>query len=176
MPNHISNRLTILGDPGKVSKVFDAIKGIYADGKERLIDFDKIIPMPEVLKNVGRGSNTIEGQRVSTWWTDNSVDDNDPNKKPDRLLTSHELREIAKTGFSDWYDWGIAKWGTKWNAYDHKRLSDHVIDFETAWAAPTSVLEAIAAKFPEVEITLEYADEDKGRNAGIVKYIGGQVG
>ena len=66
MPNHISNRLTITGNAEPVANVFDAIKGLYSDGKERLIDFNKIIPMPEVLKNVSRGSNTIDGQRVSS--------------------------------------------------------------------------------------------------------------
>ena len=96
------------------------------------------------------GRNPIV-MRLSIWWTDNNAAYNDPNKQPDRLLTHNEKLKIAKTGFADWYDWSIANWGTKWNAYDHQRLTDSAIYFETAWSAPTPVLEAMAAKFPEVD-------------------------
>ena len=175
MPNHVSNRLTITGDTDQVSKVFDAIKGEYADGKERLIDFNKIIPMPEILKNVGRGRNTIDGTTVEAWWEDNSTTYSDPNKKPERLLTAAEKREIAKTGYPDWYEWSIAMWGTKWNAYDQKRLTENVVYFETAWSAPMPVIRALAKKYEGLNFKLEYADEDIGSNAGIVKYVCGSV-
>ena len=175
MPNHISNRLTITGEAEKVAKVFDAIKGEYKSGEDRPIDFNKIIPMPKILPYVGKGRTNLNGEAVNSWWTDADAEFNDPNKKPNRLLTTEEKAEIAATGFPDWYDWSIAKWGTKWNAYDQKQLTDNAIYFETAWSAPIPVIEALAAAHPDIEITLEYADEDKGSNAGIVKYSGGKM-
>lgn len=50
MPNHIQNRLQILGNNDEVQKVLDHIKGIDDDGVEMQIDFNKIKPMPEGMK------------------------------------------------------------------------------------------------------------------------------
>src|SRR4051812_38565301 len=101
MANHVSNRLTVKGDAEKVLKVFEAIKGEYKDGKERPIDFDKIIPMPNILAFVGKGRTILNGEKVDSWWTDADAAFNASNKRPDRLLTSEEKSEIAKTGFPD---------------------------------------------------------------------------
>lgn len=49
MPNHIQNRLQVIGDNQEVQKVLTHIKGNYDDGKEMQIDFNKIKPMPKEL-------------------------------------------------------------------------------------------------------------------------------
>lgn len=49
MPNHIQNRLQIIGDNKEVQKVFNHIKGDYDGEKEMQIDFNKIKPMPKEL-------------------------------------------------------------------------------------------------------------------------------
>ena len=58
-------------------------------------------------------------------------------------VTLEELR--AKHGHDNWYDWRIANWGTKWNAYgcelDDSQIKQGMLDyrFDTAWAPPHGV-------------------------------------
>lgn len=66
----------------------------------------------------------------------------------------------------DWYNWSIANWGTKWNAYDSERLSDTKVQFDTAWSHPALVIIALSFLFPEDTISVIYADEDLGYNLG----------
>lgn len=172
MANDISNRLTIEAGSGQIITVMTAIRG--PDFSEAVIDFNRIIPMPEVLKNTGSGSTTIDDKRVDAWWTDNSLRWDHPDRKPDRLLTNEETAAIASTGFNNWYDWSVANWGTRWNAYSQNCSGDNVIRFQTADAAPLPVLAALAAQHPEARFTLEYADENVGSNAGIVVYEHGE--
>lgn len=46
MPNWVTNRLIVSGNDKDIKQLFNNIKG---DEAEQLIDFNKIIPMPESL-------------------------------------------------------------------------------------------------------------------------------
>lgn len=48
-----------------------------------------------------------------------------------------------KYGFSSWYDWQVAHWGTKWDANTYDKLDDLpdtatsvCLSFDTAWSPP----------------------------------------
>lgn len=69
MPNHIQNRLQVIGDNEEVQKVFNHIKGKYDDGKEMQIDFNKIKPMPEEL-NIETHSGIEMWVEICTGQTD----------------------------------------------------------------------------------------------------------
>lgn len=73
-----------------------------------------------------------------------------------------------------WTQHNRNKWGTKWNAYSLERINENEITFETAWSCPMPVINAIADKFPMLKITLTYADEDTGANAGIITWYKGE--
>lgn len=51
MPNHITNRLIIEGATEEVTKVFDFLKADKPNeaGVVILVDFNKLVPMPESL-------------------------------------------------------------------------------------------------------------------------------
>lgn len=49
MPNHIQNRLQIIGSESEVQKVLTHIEGKYDDGEKMQIDFNRIMPMPKEL-------------------------------------------------------------------------------------------------------------------------------
>lgn len=66
-----------------------------------------------------------------------------------------------------WYEWHIENWGTKWDAYDSVYTGDR-LQFDTAWATPVKVWEALHAKFPDEHIEIEWADEDFGYNVGTI--------
>lgn len=160
MPNHISNRLTITGDPSDVAKIFEEIAN-----EDVVIDFSKIVPRPAIFDNTATGFNSFDGKEVRAWWTDTKLW-NDPDRLPDRAFTDEETTELFVNGHGDWYSWNIAHWDTKWNAYDSHRIDDNSIYFETAWSAPIRVIAALACLHPEVIVRLEYADEDIGSNSG----------
>lgn len=78
------------------------------------------------------------------------------------------MRGLKEHGFTSWYEWSIANWGTKWNAYEIQRISDTVLRFQTAWSAPLRWLEKLVEKFPNEEVTIRWADEDFGSNTGAI--------
>lgn len=145
MPNHIQNRLKIL-TWDKVKIVFDAIAGdSFDDGTKRKIDFNKIVPQP---------ANIFNGN-----------------------LSEEDRKRCDREGRPNWYDWNSEHWGTKWNAYQQgdKRDTPDTIHFQTAWACPAPVVEALAKMFPDVEMSWDYADEDSGSNVGRIILKGGLV-
>jgi hypothetical protein len=146
MPNWVTNKVVITGKAETITKIIEFIKG-----EDRPIDFDKIVPMPAEL----------HGTRS-------------PVEKRDPFL-------IAKYGSDNWYDWACQNWGTKWNASGSQdvKLNEKgnrlTIVFDTAWATPAPVIEALSEKFPDVKINVWYADEDFGSNVGKYGFINGMV-
>lgn len=84
---------------------------------------------------------------------------------------------LQKYGASNWYDWRLANWGTKWNAYSMydesekkaPHLEGNTYTFWTAWACPASAIRGLSKMFPEVTFEILFADEDTGYNCG--KYV-----
>lgn len=181
MPNHITNILTIKADGELVKEVLLSIKG-----EERLIDFNKIIPMPESL-NVTSGSNVDNAIAILTndnklfsemldwnWVKEENI--NSIEQLKERLMKNISekdmeeakisLYNIEKYGHKNWYSWSIANWGTKWNAYDIYSVNENSISFDTAWSTPFPVIEELSKKFPSITFEVKYADEDIGSNCG----------
>ena len=84
---------------------------------------------------------------------------------------------LEETGYIYWYDWAIANWGTKWNAYGSPddRDTDDTIYFETAWSGVPIILKALSEKYPNVKFIYAWADEDTGCNVGTATAENGNV-
>lgn len=141
MPNHITNRIKITGDPDMVKRVLNKIKNDeFGVGT---VDFEKIIPMPD---NIFKGNLGIQE------------------------------RELY--GKNNWYDWSVANWGTKWNAYGFDPNADYSkekeLRFLTAWSAPHPVIAKLSEMFSSVKFEHEWADEDIGMNCGRYVYYDGE--
>jgi hypothetical protein len=82
-----------------------------------------------------------------------------------RELGDRYASNLKNYGAKTWYDWCCENWGTKWNAYNSEITEDDVeyghlvISFQTAWSPPTPVYEALAEKFPNVDIEGYWSDE-----------------
>lgn len=181
MANNITNIL-------KASAlVLSALKGA-----ESLVDFNKVIPMPESLKKI-----QVNGDECLVLLLNGNIDLNPPASRGvgdiiKRLELSNVISLIQRGGiskFSDerfenfmamvrnlrnhgsanWYDFGCDKWGTKWNAYEAEMLGDD-LTFETAWDAPHPVIKALAKMFPDERIDHHWASEDIGSNLGVRIY------
>ena len=109
----------------------------YVSVDDKIIDFSTVLPAPKDDDPIYTASKTDYGNGMVGWSFD---------------------------GFSP-MDWSREHWGTKWNAYS-QTIEDDTLRFDTAWSHPTPVIEALSKKFPEDEITVQFADEDLGSNCG----------
>jgi hypothetical protein len=186
MPNHIQNRLQVIGSKKEVAKVLNAIKGEYKSGEPMAIDFNKILPMPTELS-----------ETTSDSWVmpiENQFSANTPMKKhleelrefckqhPDRAAETtanffKAINNFLNYGHATWYNWSVENWGTKWNAYGQEliRNTEDTLYFKTAWSAPVDLIKKLSGLFPNVELQLTYADEDTGSNTGRVRFKDGEM-
>lgn len=186
MPNHVTNILTLKGHSDEIEKCFKVIQGVYEDGEKRIIDFNKIIPMPESL-NIVSGTETDRGMTLLlndteklkemldyAWAKRDNITDIESLRQYLLSTISEEglkcglkaIKNIKQYGHKDWYNWSIANWGTKWNAYQQSKLTPESTKFETAWSTPFPVMCKLSEMFPELSLEIYYADEDIGSNCG----------
>lgn len=80
---------------------------------------------------------------------------------------------IKKYGANDWYQWAVAKWGTKWDCYDVNQTggpddgdgdgtSIASFYYETAWAPATKLWLTVSEEYPTLNFYHEYCDEGGG--------------
>jgi hypothetical protein len=147
MPNHISNKLKIIGTGEQVKEVMEFIK----DDSEGVgtIDFNKITPMPRWVYG---SSPDIEGIRRSDeekWGSENT-----------------SLNWARR-------HWGT-KWNA-YSQPDSRNTKD-TIYFQTAWNGVQELIQKIAWIFPNITIEYSFADEDLGSsNNGILRFKGNEV-
>jgi hypothetical protein len=94
---------------------------------------------------------------------------------PEHVQNSDE--EVAVDGFPAWYVWSNEYWGTKWNArcaQHSTKEPEHVIWFDTAWAPPVPIFEALANRFPSHEIHI-HSDEYQNHFHETFILAGGQL-
>lgn len=188
MPNHITNGVTISHeDKAKLAELRSKVIR-KVDGTETF-DFNGVIKMPKEL-NITSGSSTDLGmacydqekfnQYSSYHWfaerynnaktpaelkaiLEKSEDEHD---KKALIEGKQALENIKKYGHKDWYDWSIANWGTKWNAYSFQLVKEDenslTVQFDTAWSTP----EPIWDKLEELgfEVNGVWLDEGGGED------------
>lgn len=180
MPNYVRNVLHFSGNEKLINKMLALVKG------QNQFDFNKIIPMPEDL-NIESSSvmaasleyykYTITGKMTDKLFEiykrNNKNESIDAcfnrllqEKAIDKLLGQTAYNNMKKYGYTDWYGWCIANWGTKWNSLDVTMEDNNRICFSTAWNAPIPVIEKLAALYPALKFHHLWADEDLGSNTG----------
>jgi len=166
MPNHVQNRLFVQGQPEAVMN--------YIKGQGVRIDFNTIVAMPECLKNYNPNLSIITAVEKKYQTVLN----------PDALVFEDEEQEafergcknFEETGYVSWYEWSIANWNTKWNAYGtpDSRDTDDTIYFQTAWSNVSDLIKKLSGFFSST-FFYEWADEDIGSNAGRAVARGGNL-
>ena len=184
------NRLRLEGDQNRIDELLKSVKG-----KDSVLDFNKIIPMPESL-NIEAGSRTEKGLKaykdfvyVYTFAGTEQKDLlNIPKEKEEIFLRARqdirrdewELGKAAfqneqKYGATTWYEWARKNWGTKWSAYNAEIGEDNTIMFNTAWSRAMPVIQKLAENFPDLYFEYCWADEDFGVNVGMAEFENGEV-
>jgi len=188
MPNHVSHRIIITGDAKQMKDFLSSCFTTKKDGK--YFDFEKIIPMPEIVKKSESSSDTslgyeaITGKPFPCKYFQSSVLDY-PWVKEKGIKTTSELKAhlekhnpqalvvgqasidaIKETGSANWYDWSNEHWNTKWNAYDCNiiemgNLGLELI-FDTAWSSPEPIFNKLAERFDKLNFEGSAYDEGGG--------------
>lgn len=155
----------------------------------RFPDFNKIIPMPESL-NIESSTIGTDMMQVLFGHHENKFSAllSDVSRIQGRYksFSIEELRKhfelamkyknnLDKYGYTNWYEWSNAKWGTKWNASECASIGNNIFEFQTAWSGVPDLIEIIASKYQSIKIIYEYADEDTGSNTGRYDFFNGQV-
>lgn len=180
MPNDCKNELQVSG-PG-VQQLLEAIRGDNA-----VIDFQLIVPMPQILQGTVCGNSTTYGrialgratsQEVERtlrrpWVVKAGVRTAEDLKTflvtsfPDCIAAAkNSIAAEEETGYPDWYEWSLANWGTKWNAYQtflvERQDEQATIGFCTAWSPPLPVIDELGHQWPTLSFVLDYEDIHAG--------------
>ena len=114
MPNYCNNNIVITGP----NSVIDKIEKIANGDKGNLLQY--FYPMPKEL------NDTVAGP--------------EPKTKKEKL---EKRRLQVEYGASNWYDWRVENWGTKWDIMEFYNInrkeigedeSEISLGFDTAWA------------------------------------------
>jgi len=157
MPNHVKNVLKFYKLKKKdIDFILETIatpQTIPTDPIEETtyaIDFNKIIPEPQILEDCPEDC---------------------------RVNKDSHVEEDKDRPWFDWYTWRNKYWGTKWGAYDcYTIIGKSYIKFvfSTAWSMAYPVMERLHVLGYKYE--LKYADEDYGSNCGILIYDDDKTG
>jgi hypothetical protein len=152
MPNHVSNKLMFECADSEYEETkakFDLVVQLMKT-EDNDFDFNALIPYPKEYQ-----------------WADEA--------RAKALKEGVDWSKAPKDGFNGGgYEWRVANWGTKWNAYDVCVKTYGEITFQTAWDTPTPIFQALSSKFPDITFRVEYADEEWGRNCGIASWKAGK--
>ncbi len=164
MPNHIKTILKVqTEDIEKMKEIADRISG-----ENGAIDFNALVQMPEEIRNNTSPSRFVTEEEYPKIHAQELKDVSDPKKYVTFSITEKMHNELVeKYGASNWYEWSLENWGTKWNAYDISYSEEgFCYEFETAWSHPFPIIEKLSLLFPDIEFFVQYADEDMGSNCG----------
>jgi hypothetical protein len=87
------------------------------------------------------------------------------NGDEQKALEAKTAANLEKYGYGNWYDYQIAKWGTKWDVTcDSVEIDEDGLgfsgNFDSAWSPPVPIAEALAEQ--GFEVTLYYYEPGMG--------------
>ena len=149
MPNHCHNRVTIYGsgnDTDETRAQIAKLKQIFEDEN----CFGQIIPEPD-WANTPLMSGDVQGLVYDR----GKVGELPVSTKGEYGISSR----FQSTGRADdrWYDWRLANWDTKWDAYDVVVTDDDPdqleVEFNTAWSPPEAICNEIREQYPDLSVS-----------------------
>ena len=171
MPNWVSNEVKFIGKKEHVAALLELVKS-----EDRDFDFSKIASIPKELENTQAPTKIIsqkEYDEQEERLAKGELTESEKSWGISRGLTKELSDEYHKRfGADNWYSWQTQNWGTKWNASD-VIVSEDSVFFNTAWSTPEPIFVALSMQFPEVVISVRFADEDFGYNVGEFSLLNG---
>ncbi len=177
MPNHVYQRLVITASKEVLEEIKKAAQYTYdaeGDRPSRTVPFseDAFFPMPKELRGTISGSGAIVYQEEY----DAFMQDTEKIERNRALglgcpITFEMAAELkAKYGHTNWYDWALENYGTKWGVYDvaeewdECESSDGIessisIEFQSAWGDAEKIIAKLSRQFPSASFVLEAIDD-----------------
>jgi len=174
MPNWCYNNLVVRGTEDDVD-AFVKESDVECRGP---LSFYGCVPMPDDLKvtsgSLEMGYDALYGdyQRLldSPWIKKAGVTNQEElvafleKEKPVAMEAAETYkRNVDLYGYTTWYRWSIANWGTKWDAKSasvEKRFKGYVeYSFDTAWCPPEQWLLTTSEKHSRLHFVLQSRDE-----------------
>lgn len=142
MPNWCTNDLHVSGD------------------KEQLRDFvsKSIVNDDFTLSGTYPTPAELENETAPSYYRGNEHD------HESRIAFEKREKELKdRYGHTNWYDWRIQNWGTKWDtSYASVYMNDDDefgVSFESAWAPPCRWMRTVAKMYPLLTFKLSYMEE-----------------
>ena len=191
MANWVRNRIVF-----KEADGMEAFKEKFV--KDRVFSFNNVIEMPKSL-NIETGSESHRALKVYLHslgkkdadelavkiGKDIAISDREYDQRYGKLskealkkyleLGKTQVDNYRKYGYTDWYGWRNANWGTMWDAVVVSADGLSII-FDTACDCPMPIIERIAKALKNYTFALEYADENIGYNCGAYIFQDGKQG
>lgn len=186
MPNHVTTVCTVTGPAADVAAFVERHIVPDKDG-DRFFSFATVIPRPAILDETESGTEATIGMMALVGdvvhtdfthyrWIPAGVLEGAPyqharcvrewleREDPGALEKGRKcLQAIVETGYPNWYEWSIARWGTKWGAYDYaereRSEGRFVFKFDTAWSFPEPVFRELAKLHPSLVFAVISYDE-----------------
>lgn len=174
MPNWCSNHVSIMGNPEQLTAFILAASSNNSD-----LSLESLFPCPQSLRDAPAGSDEVYYDIVHgelskfagySWIPAEIKNDRDAlmsfltNRSGITIEKGREIADLIKHnletyGVSNWYDWCVKNWGTKWDIEgEGSRLADDHASytFQSAWSPPVEAFVTISKSFPELTFDLEY--------------------
>jgi hypothetical protein len=126
MPNHVSNRLKIVGTLAALAAFKEKARHVTKndEGKEftNIFSLEALVPMPPELHEVSSPVRIVSQKEYDAIMAKNAEElAKNPKagfwqQKP--LTQEMNAALIKKYGTNNWYDWAVKHWGTKWGTYE----------------------------------------------------------
>lgn len=183
MPNHVTNTMLVFGPKEAVEKAFALVWRPEVPAtdeqpeQEGRVDFGLALPMPDALQGSTSPTSIMTEEEIAAALAEREkLFEKNPAARDlfgsEVGITQAEAeRRVTEYGALNWYDWAVAHWGTKWNAYESRLETEvsaryaaeeewgFVVEFQTAWAQPELWLKAVHEAVPEVAIEVMSLDE-----------------
>jgi hypothetical protein len=151
MPNWCENKLDVSGNEIDVQKFKELtlVKDDVGNGLHFTMEILSTTP-----------SELLEQTSPNTW----RGEETDIAGKLEFEKKIEELKQ--KYGHTDWYDWRVKNWGTKWDAAESYILDDEdeffSIEYNTAWGPNIEWVRYVAKQFTELTFTLWFQEPGMG--------------
>jgi hypothetical protein len=154
MPNHVTNKLVITGSDEQINDFVSKVNIKTEDGEDGF-DFNGLVPMPAEIKDATAPATVVSDDKYASLVAEGA---------PIHCISQSHADNLMKTyGATDWYDWAVNNWGTKWSAYDvtdwNVFENEAVVTFNTAWSPPTKFLINANKLYPNLQFKNTYCDE-----------------
>lgn len=153
MPNWCNNYLTVEGDPKQLAefKSKSLVKANHGSFEDYDFTFEGLFPTPHEL---------LEETAPSHY----SGDENDTEAIKAFRAKMKDLE--YKYDYTNWYDWRVNYWGTKWDASESHIIDEsdgHItVEFDTAWSPPEMWVRYVSTLFPDLKFRLSFTEPGMG--------------